>query len=98
MGKQKSQTPQHTKSPKQGEHSDDKIDPSKVTLLTHPMITLRVSAILFARLLKGTLNFISKHVALIISILGIIGAFLYAPGPHEEVRTIGYILIKFIIV
>jgi len=61
----------------------NKIDPSKVTLLTHPLVTLKVTAILLGRLLKGTMSFIHKNLAMIISILGIVGAFLYAPGPHE---------------
>jgi len=50
------------------------------------VITLKVSAILIARLLQGTLNFISKHILMIVSLLGIAGAFLYAPGPHEQYR------------
>jgi len=36
--------------------------------------------------LKGTLNFIQKHLLLIIGIVSVIGAFLYAPGPHENYR------------
>lgn len=87
MGQQKNQSPVKSKGHKEKVTPKDKIDPSKVSLFTHPIITLKVTVILLGKLILGTLNFIQKHIALIVALVGIIATFLYAPGPHQMVST-----------
>ena len=76
-----------SKDKKKGEEKmkDDKNDHSHVTLLAHPIVTLKVLAILFGRLCKGSVNFVLSHLPLIIGISSLIAAFKFAPGPHEIV-------------
>jgi hypothetical protein len=48
-------------------------------------VTLKVLAILLGRGLKATLNFILNNSILILALISLVAAFLYAPGPHEVV-------------
>jgi hypothetical protein len=57
-----------------------------VTLLSSPLLTLKVLAILLGRGFKATLNFILNNSTLILTLISLVAAFLYAPGPHEIVR------------
>ena len=54
---------------------EDKNDHSHVTLLAHPIVTLKVLAILFGRLCKASANFVFSHLPLIIGISSLIAAF-----------------------
>jgi len=86
MGKKKSQVKNNKKqSATKGQQLKPLIEPCKVTLFTHPLVTLKITAILLGSLLQGTLNFIKKHVLSIIALVGALCAFLYAPGPHDAV-------------
>lgn len=69
--------------------SIEKKDHSHVTLLRSPIKTLTTLITLIFIYLKTAIIFMIRHVLLILALAGIIGAFLYAPGPHE-------IVIKFL--
>lgn len=58
-----------------------------MTLLSSPLLTLKVLAILLGRGFKATLNFILNNSLLILGLISLVAAFLYAPGPHELVTT-----------
>ena len=53
----------------------EKNDHSDVTLLRHPLVTLKVLVILIGRFLKATMNFVLSNLALIIGVLSLIAAF-----------------------
>ena len=50
-------------------------DFSGVSLITHPVLTVKVIAILIGRLVKSTLSFIITHYLLIFVLVSLIGAF-----------------------
>ena len=54
---------------------EEKNDHSHVTLLAHPIVTLKVLVILFGRLCKASANFVLSHLPLIIGISLSIAAF-----------------------
>jgi hypothetical protein len=54
---------------------EDKNDHSHVTLLAHPIVTLKVLAILLGRLCKASVSFVLSHLPLIIGICSLIAAF-----------------------
>jgi hypothetical protein len=58
-----------------------------MTLLSSPLLTLKVLAILLGRGFKATLNFILNNSLFIIALISLVVAFLYAPGPHEIYRS-----------
>ena len=76
-----------SKDKKKGEEKNKEVknDNSHVTLLAHPIVTLKVLVILFGRLCKASANFVLSHLPLIIGISSLIAAFQFAPGPHEIV-------------
>jgi len=65
----------------------------QVSLFSTPIYTLKVLSILLARFIKQTMFFISHHLVLILSLLLALAAFLYAPGPHEEVHYSAHLFI-----
>jgi hypothetical protein len=60
---------------KNKKEKEEKNDNSHVTLLAHPIVTLKVLAILFGRLCKASANFVLSHLPLIIGICSLIAAF-----------------------
>jgi hypothetical protein len=64
------------------------VDHSNVTLLSSPILTLKVLGILLGRGFKASISFILNNALLIIALISLVAAFLYAPGPHEIVRKL----------
>ena len=60
---------------KKEKEKENKNDHSHVTLLGHPIVTLKVLTILLGRLCKGSVNFVLSNLPLIIGICSLIAAF-----------------------
>ena len=45
--------------------------------------------------LRATIDFIINHIQVIIGLISLLAAFLYAPGPHVEVSNHFLLLIKW---
>lgn len=60
---------------------------ANVSLITHPILTIKIIAILLGRLLKSTVNLITHHILLILAFSASVAAFYLAPGPHEVVSS-----------
>jgi hypothetical protein len=78
-------------------HTREKKDFSHVTLIRHPVLTLKVTGILIVNLLKQVFDFIIHHSILIGILLSICAAFLYAPGPHDPVFIFDNVLMNLIV-
>jgi len=60
---------------KKDKKSEGKNDHSHVTLLAHPILTLKVLFILLGRFFTATFNFIVSNLLLIVGFVSLIGAF-----------------------
>ena len=66
----------------------EKSSNENVTLLSSPILSVKVLVVLLGRGFKATVSFIISHILIILAILSVLAAFLYAPGPHEVVSNI----------
>eukprot|EP00347_Sterkiella_histriomuscorum_P000568 403375347 len=85
QNKQKNNTKQADKKPSpKEEKSDNKHE--NVTLMRHPILTIKILIILIGQLIKATFNYVIHHIILILALVSAITAFYQAPGPHEQYR------------
>ena len=64
-----------SKDQKKNEKKDNKNDHSDVTLISSPVLSVKVLVILLGRFVKASASFIISHLALIIGLLSLIAAF-----------------------
>ncbi len=64
-----------SKDQKKNEKKDDKNDHAHVTLLSSPILSVKVLIILLGRFIKASANFVISHLALIIGLFSLIAAF-----------------------
>lgn len=81
--KQKNNQPKENKPKEKAPSEEGKY--ANVSLITHPILTIKIIVILLGRLLKSTINLITHHILLILAFSASVAAFYFAPGPHEIV-------------
>ena len=64
-----------SKDHKKNDKKEDKNDNAHVTLLTSPILSVKVLVILLGRFVKASVNFVISHLALIIGLFSLIAAF-----------------------
>mmetsp|Transcript_1838 Transcript_1838/g.211 ORF Transcript_1838/g.211 Transcript_1838/m.211 type:complete len:127 (+) Transcript_1838:14-394(+) len=61
-----------------------KLDPSKVTIFTHPLISTRILITLLIRYSINALKFILKHILLLTVIIGSVSGLYFIEGPQKQ--------------